>query len=94
MSHVKLGRLLGLFIRHPRMGTKLHCLLMQALVDDTYKDKAKWTKMSIMSTAGSGKFSSDRTIAEYAKDIWNVQPCIVPAPQGEANIPPRGSLST
>ncbi len=64
---------------------------MQAKVDETYKDKAKWTRMSIMSTAGSGKFSSDRTIAEYAKDIWDVQPCVVPAPQGEANLPARGS---
>lgn len=63
----------------------------QAKVDETYKDKAKWTRMSIMSTAGSGKFSSDRTIAEYAKDIWDVQPCVVPAPQGEANLPARGS---
>ena len=64
---------------------------MQAKVDETYKDKAKWTRMSIMSTAGSGKFSSDRTIAEYAKDIWDVQACVVPAPQGDANVPARGS---
>ena len=64
---------------------------LQAKVDETYKDKAKWTRMSIMSTAGSGKFSSDRTIAEYAKDIWDVQACVVPAPQGEVNVPARGS---
>jgi starch phosphorylase len=36
--------------------------------------------MSIMSTAGSGKFSSDRTIGEYARDIWRCEPCPVPAP--------------
>ena len=64
-------------------------LQVQDKVDETYKDTAKWTKMSIMSTAGSGKFSSDRTIAEYAKDIWDVQACVVPAPQGEANVPAR-----
>ena len=64
---------------------------MQAKVDETYKDKAKWTRMSIMSTAGSSKFSSDRTIAEYAKDIWNVKACVVPAPQGEVNPSKRGS---
>ena len=50
----------------------------QARVDATYRDTEKWTRMSIMSTAGSGKFSSDRTIAEYAKEIWGVTPCRVP----------------
>lgn len=39
-----------------------------------YKDQEEWTRRSIVYTAGSGKFSSDRTIVEYAKDIWNVQP--------------------
>lgn len=50
----------------------------QAKVDEAYKDKTKWTKMSILSTAGSGKFSSDRTIQQYAKDIWHIQECVVP----------------
>lgn len=44
----------------------------QARVDEAYKDKKRWLKMSILSTAGSGKFSSDRTIAQYAKEIWNI----------------------
>ena len=52
---------------------------MQEKVDKTYKDQAAWTRMSIMSTAGSGMFSSDRTIAEYAKDIWGVEPCRISA---------------
>ncbi|GBF88239.1 starch phosphorylase [Raphidocelis subcapitata] len=39
----------------------------------------KWTRRSILYTAGSGKFSSDRTIVEYAKDIWHVQPCRPPS---------------
>ncbi|KAH9609746.1 hypothetical protein KSS87_012736 [Heliosperma pusillum] len=51
---------------------------MQAKVDEAYKDKKKWLKMSILSTAGSGKFSSDRTIAQYAKEIWNIEKCPVP----------------
>lgn len=50
----------------------------QAKVDEAYKDKTKWTKMSILSTAGSGKFSSDRTIQQYANDIWHIQECRVP----------------
>lgn len=50
----------------------------QAKVDEAYKDKKKWLKMSILSTAGSGKFSSDRTIAQYAKEIWNIEQCPVP----------------
>ncbi|KAL2636357.1 hypothetical protein R1flu_007836 [Riccia fluitans] len=50
----------------------------QKAVDEAYKDQDKWVKMSILSTAGSGKFSSDRTIAQYAREIWNIQECRVP----------------
>jgi len=42
-----------------------------------YADKNEWTKKSIINVAKSGRFSSDRTIKEYAKDIWNV-PCVHP----------------
>ncbi|KAM0941419.1 putative glycogen phosphorylase [Dioscorea sansibarensis] len=50
----------------------------QVQVDEAYKDKRRWLKMSIMSTAGSGKFSSDRTISQYAKEIWDIKACPVP----------------
>lgn len=50
----------------------------QARVDEAYKDRKRWIKMSILSTAGSGKFSSDRTISQYAKEIWNIEECRVP----------------
>ncbi|KAH6836632.1 alpha-glucan phosphorylase 2 [Perilla frutescens var. hirtella] len=50
----------------------------QERVDLAYKDRKKWTKMSILSTAGSGKFSSDRTIAQYAKEIWKINESPVP----------------
>jgi len=43
-----------------------------------YADPDEWARRAISNVAGSGKFSSDRTIAEYAAEIWNVQPCPVP----------------
>jgi starch phosphorylase len=42
-----------------------------------YADSVGWARKAILNIANSGKFSSDRTIAEYAKDIWNVKPCPV-----------------
>jgi glycogen phosphorylase len=45
---------------------------------NVYADPDAWTRMSILNIAGSGKFSSDRTIADYATDIWNAKPCPVP----------------
>jgi starch phosphorylase len=46
----------------------------QRHVGETYLDRDRWARMSILNTARSGKFSSDRTIAEYCRDIWDVQP--------------------
>ena len=43
-----------------------------------YADPDAWARKAILNVAGSGKFSSDRTIAEYAAKIWNVQPCPTP----------------
>lgn len=45
----------------------------QLEVENTYRDQEKWTRMSILSTAGTGKFSSDRTIMEYAEHIWKAK---------------------
>ena len=45
---------------------------------DLYDDSDGWVRKAILNIAGSGKFSSDRTIAEYAADIWNVKPCPIP----------------
>jgi glycogen phosphorylase len=44
----------------------------QAKIDAAYRDKARWAKMAIMNTARVGKFSSDRTIHEYAREIWKL----------------------
>jgi len=46
----------------------------QDRVGEVFKDKRSWTRMSILNAARMGKFSSDRSIKDYCKDIWNVQP--------------------
>ena len=46
----------------------------QARVGEAYRDKERWTRMSILNVARSGKFSSDRTIREYCEAIWRVKP--------------------
>jgi len=51
----------------------------QADADEAYKDKVGWAKKSILCTAGMSKFSSDRSINEYAERIWKIKPCSVPA---------------
>jgi starch phosphorylase len=46
----------------------------QILVSDAFTDHESWSRMSILNSARSGLFSSDRTIREYCRDIWGVQP--------------------
>lgn len=46
--------------------------------DQVFKDKQKWARHSIYCTAGMGKFSSDRSIQEYAEQIWNIKRCPIP----------------
>ena len=46
----------------------------QERLEKMYKDKEAWAKMAVINTAKSGKFSSDRTIKEYAEEIWNLKP--------------------
>lgn len=49
-------------------------------VDKAFRDKSRWAKMAIMNTACMGKFSSDRTIREYAEQIWHLDPVKIEAP--------------
>ena len=46
----------------------------QDAVARAFQDKDNWTRMSILNTARSGKFSSDRSIAQYAEELWKVPP--------------------
>jgi starch phosphorylase len=50
---------------------------IQEQVSSLYVQPEAWTRRAILNVAHSGKFSSDRTIAQYASDIWNVEPCPV-----------------
>ena len=62
----------------------LHLADLRAYLDadqrlvDLYAQPDDWARKAILNIAGSGKFSSDRTISEYANEIWKVKPCPVP----------------
>jgi starch phosphorylase len=60
----------------------------QDRVNEVYLDQNLWTKMAVHNIASSGKFSSDRTIAEYAREIWGVEPSWekLPAPHEPREI--------
>ncbi len=46
----------------------------QSAVNEAYKDRDAWTRMSILNTASSGRFSTDRTMHDYNEDIWKLEP--------------------
>ena len=54
----------------------------QKKVSQTYRDQDQWDRMSILNSASSGWFSSDRTIQQYADEIWKVDPIATPATKG------------
>jgi hypothetical protein len=47
----------------------------EARLGALYADKEEWSRKAILNIAGSGSFSSDHTIAEYASQIWDAKPC-------------------
>jgi starch phosphorylase len=49
----------------------------QARLGALYMQPEEWARKAILNVAGSGKFSSDRTIAQYASEIWSVKACPV-----------------
>jgi glycogen phosphorylase len=46
-------------------------------VVELYGKSEEWARKAILNVGGSGKFSSDRTIAEYAREIWDVKRCAI-----------------
>lgn len=55
----------------------------QKKVEEAYKNRERWAEMAMLNTACSGKFTSDRTIEEYVKDIWKLEKVDVPSGQEE-----------
>ena len=53
-------------------------------VDEAYRDEKRWAKMAMLNTACSGKFSSDRTIEQYAQEIWHLEKVTVNMPKESA----------
>jgi glycogen phosphorylase len=77
----------------------------QEKVDRLYMNPVEWSKKCLLNIAASGKFSSDRTISDYARDIWNVEPTLdkLPCPfegrpgsvnEGEAEAAARAANGT
>jgi starch phosphorylase len=52
-------------------------LQAQDLLGDLYGNRAEWARKAVLNIASSGKFSSDRTIHEYATEIWKAESCPV-----------------
>jgi len=61
----------------------------QQKVSDLYRDYDKWTRMAILNVARMGKFSSDRTILEYNRDIWHAAPVAIDMGEWQAGEPAR-----
>ena len=51
----------------------------QKRIDEVWKDKDRWNRMSLMNIAGAGRFAADRAIQDYARDIWHTTPVVAPA---------------
>ena len=50
-------------------------------MEEAYKDEKGWARMAMLNTACAGKFTSDRTIEEYVRDIWHLEKVEVPSGQ-------------
>lgn len=69
----------------------------QEKVDHLYNHPMEWSKKCLLNIAASGKFSSDRTIAQYAREIWGVEPSLekMPCPyEGRPGTANEGEVDT
>ena len=66
--------------------SQLNTLVITLWSINTFQNSSLWAKMSICNIASSGKFSSDRTIAEYAREIWGVEPTWEKLPDPHAPV--------
>ena len=57
--------------------------LAQQKIEELWKDREAWNRMSLMNISGAGRFAADRAINEYAANIWNTQPAVKPAAKPE-----------
>jgi starch phosphorylase len=48
-----------------------------ARIDEAYVDRNRWRRMALLNIARMGRFSSDRTITEYAREIWRIKPAVI-----------------
>ncbi|CAJ0920936.1 unnamed protein product, partial [Mesorhabditis belari] len=65
----------------------------QDKVAEAYLDQEKWTRMALMNIASTGKFSADRTIAEYSREIWNIEPNAERLPAPYEGVPESGEAT-
>jgi len=65
----------GDFYRH--LGDLTDCARAHAQVEALYQTQDAWTRKAILNVGAAGKFSSDRSIYEYATQIWSARPCPV-----------------
>ena len=72
-----IGKLLSTRDEYVHLADLPEYVARQEEVDRAYRDRRGWNRMSLLNIARMGKFSSDRTIREYAREIWHVRPAVM-----------------
>ena len=66
----------------------------QQRIDELWKDRETWNRMSLMNISGAGRFAADRAINEYAANIWNTAPAVKPATKAEKKNAKKAETKT
>ncbi|MBR6635419.1 MAG: glycogen/starch/alpha-glucan phosphorylase, partial [Clostridia bacterium] len=66
----------------------------QLRIDELWKDRETWNRMSLMNISGAGRFAADRAINEYAANIWNTAPAVKPAEKAEKKTAKKAETKT